>query len=122
MNFESNAAKTIAALVVLNAALFVSHHVPAQRLYTPAVQASIASNNVEMCKAKAEMRIAAHQAAMEARAQAREAARQAKRARRDMKQAAAMAPSASQAKARTTITEYVRCIVSSGVRTIVGGI
>ncbi len=118
MNFESNAAKTIAALMVLNVGLFVSNHASVTALaHSPAVRASVAAQRSEICKARVEARMAA----MQARLQARAAVREAVRARREVKQAAAMAPSASSIKTRTTVTDYVRCIISSGIRSVSGG-
>jgi len=118
MNLESNAAKTIAALVVLNAGLLIANHVPAKVLHAPAMQAQAVSQGAELCKVRTEAR----KAAMEARFQARAAAREMVRARRQVKQAAVMAPNASPVKCRTTVTDYVRCIVSSGMRTLASGI
>ena len=119
MNLESNAAKTIAALVVLNAGLFVSYNLPVKALpVTPAVQASAVAPRAEVCKVRTEARMAA----MEARMQARAVAREMVRARREAKQAAAMAPSATPVRSRTSVTDYVRCIVSSGIRSISSGI
>ncbi len=118
MNFESNAAKTIAALVVLNIGLFVSHHAPVKGLRSPVVQASVMQQRAEICKA----RIEARKAAMEARLHARAAAREMVRARRQASQAAVMAPSASATKCRTSVTDYVRTLVSSGMRTLASGI
>ncbi len=115
MNLESNAAKTIAALVVLNVGLAVSHYVPVKVLRTPVVQAQVASQRAEICKARTEAR----RAALEARLQVRAAAREMVRARR---QATVMAPSASPAKCSMSVTDYVRSIVSSGVRTLASGI
>jgi len=118
MNLESNAAKTIAALVVLNVGLFVAHHVPVKVLRTPVVQAQVASQKAEICKVRTQARMAA----MEARLQARAAAREMVRARRQARQAAVIAPNVSPTKCRTTVTDYVRCIVSSGMRTLASGI
>ncbi len=118
MNLESNAAKTIAALVVLNAGLLVSHHVPVKGLHAPAVQATVISHKAEMCK----VQIEARHAAMQARTQARMAQREVARARRQMAQAAVMAPNANSTKCRTSVTDYVRYIVASGIRTLASGI
>jgi hypothetical protein len=123
MNLQSNAAKTIAALVVLNAGLFVSHHVPATvRAQGPEIQAQAAATRGEACKARAE----AHKAAIEARSQARVAVREIVRAqiqaRRDAVRAARTSPSVSPVKARSSVTDYVKCILSSGARAMTGGI
>ncbi|ABF39587.1 hypothetical protein Acid345_0582 [Candidatus Koribacter versatilis Ellin345] len=118
MNLESNAAKTIAALAVLNIGLFFSHHVPVKAIYTPTVQASVVSQRAEMCKVRTEARLAA----MEARLQARAAAREMVRARRQVKQATVMAPNATPTKCNMSVTDYVRGIVSSGMRTLASGI
>jgi hypothetical protein len=127
MNLESNGSKAIAILVVINAGLFISHQANRIVSRAPVVNASIASTHGEMCKAQAEARIAAMQARMQAREAARQASRAQKQIQRDAKHASAaatqsMAPTASRNnKVQTTVTDYVRCIVSSGVRSIMSG-
>lgn len=125
MNLNTNGAKAIAALVVLNAGLFLSHH----RLLSvvhgqsgPAIRAQIAASRSEICKAQT----AAHMAAMEARMQARVAQREAMRARRQVQRdavhAAVMAPSSASVKTHTSVTDYVRCILASSKRAVNGGV
>jgi hypothetical protein len=122
MNLESNGAKAIAALVVLNAGLFLSHHRVLASVHSPSIQAQIAATQTEMCK----VRVEARKAAMEARMQARVAQREAMKARRqalqDASRAAVMAPSAATPKAHTSITDYVHCLVTSSKRAVTGGV
>ena len=125
MNLNTNGAKAIAALVVLNAGLFLSHHRMLAVVHGqpgPAIHAQIAAGRAELCKAQA----AAHMAALEARMQARFAQREAMKARKQAKQdamhAAAMAPSSASVKTHTTVTDYVRCILTSSKRAVNGGI
>jgi hypothetical protein len=122
MNLNSNGAKTIAALVVLNAGLFVSHYRPIAMVHGQAIQAQLASSQTEICKVRTE----AHKAAMQARMQAKVARREAIRARKQVQQdathAAVMAPNSASAKTRTTVTDYVHCILSSSKRAVNGGI
>jgi hypothetical protein len=125
MNLNTNGAKAIAALVVLNAGLFLSHHRVLAVVHGqsgPAIRAQIAASRAEICKAQT----AARMAATEARTQARVAQREAMKARRqvqgDAVHAAVMAPSSASVKTRTTVTDYVRCILSSSKRAVNGGI
>ena len=125
MNLNTNGAKAIAALVVLNAGLFLSHHRILGVVHGqsgPAIQAQIAASRAEVCK----VQTAAHMAAMEARMQARVAQREAMKARKQVQQdavhAAAMAPSSASVKTHTTVTDYVRCILTSSRRAVNGGI
>ena len=122
MDLNTNGAKAIVALVALNAGLMVSHHhnLPKAGVQHPVVVAANV-NSAEICKAQAEARKAAleaRKAGLEARYQARVAARQ---VTRDVVHAAAMAPMSGAAKTRTSITDYVHCLVSSGTRSINSG-
>lgn len=119
MDLNSNGARAIAALIVVNAGLFVSHHSFTFCSPTRSVRAEVMAARGEACKARAE----AHVAALEARVQARAAAREMVKARIQLSQeahhAAAMAPTA--ARTHTTIHDYVQCLLNSGVRSVVSG-
>lgn len=116
---NQNAATTIAALLVLNAGLFVSNHARDMRAHA-ATRAEVVSAKSEACKARMEARAAA----LKARIEARQAARDAVRARRDARNEALrvirFAPATSTANPRVSLTDYVHCIVNSGVRSLVG--
>ena len=118
MKLNNNAATTIAALLVLNVGLFVSNHERVVRANT-GIQASAVHANAEACQARAEARAAAMQARLEARRMVREAVRAQIDAQREARRAAVMAP-ATSTNVHTTVTDYVRCIVTSGVRTLAG--
>lgn len=122
MNLNSNASKAIAVLVLLNAGIFAAHHKPMAGIHTPVVRAQVMEARGTACKARAEARVAA----MEARIQAREAAREAAHARVqvqvDAARAAAMAPAVISTRSHTGLTDYVRCILNSGTRSVNGGI
>jgi hypothetical protein len=117
MNLNTNAATTIAALLVLNAGLFVSNHTRVARANAPAMQADAAHASAEACRAKAEAHTAALQARLEARRIVREATQARIEAQRDAARAAVMAP-ANSTHVHTSVTDYVRCIIVSGVRTL----
>ncbi len=121
MDFNTNSARAIAAMIALNAGLLVSHHAPRIALHSPAVWAGVSADSAEICKAQAE----AHKAALQARLQARTAVREMMQARRQVRQdvsrAAIMAPMAANAKVHNSITDYVHCLLSSGVRSITSG-
>jgi hypothetical protein len=117
MNLNNNAVTTIAALLVLNAGLFVSNHSRIVRANTPEMQANAIHANAEACRAKAEARAAALQARLETRRMVRDAVRA--RVQRNVARAAVMAPS-NQAQMHISVTDYVRCLVSTGVRTFTG--
>ncbi len=125
MNLNTNGAKAIAALVVLNAGLFLSHHRVLAVVHgqpAPAIQAQIAAGRAEVCKAQTAARMAAMEARIQARVAQREAMRARKQVRQDAVHAAAMAPSSAGVKTRTTVTDYVHCILSSSKRAVNGGI
>lgn len=122
MNLNTNAAKMVAALVVLNAGLFASHSLPTITAPGRAIQAQLVSARTEICKARTEARMAALDARLQARAARREALRTRRQVQQDMKRAATMAPTSTNGKTRTSISDYVHCLVTSGVRTVVSGI
>jgi hypothetical protein len=122
MNLNTNGAKAIAALVALNAGIFLSHHVPMHERRGPAVQAELIATRAEICKARTEARMAAYQARMQTRAAAREALKARKQIQQETAHAAAMAPTSAVARTHSTITSYVHCILASGVRSVNGGI
>lgn len=116
---NQNAATTIAALLVLNAGLFVSNH--ARDMHARAeTRADVVSARTEACKARMEARAAAQTARIEARQAAREAIRARRDAQEETLRAIKIAPATALAKPRVSLTDYVHCIVNSGVRSIVG--
>lgn len=124
MNLNTNGAKAIAVLLVLNAGLFVSHHhVSIDGVRGPlAVNSELAATRAQVCKARTEARTAA----MEARIQSRMAAREMEMARKQMQadaaRAAHMAPTSAPAATHTMVKDYVRCLVTSGMRSMSSGI
>ena len=121
MDLKTNGAKTIAALIALNAGLLFSHHLPMTHATAPKVQAKMAAHG-EMCKAKQEAHLAAMQARIEARQAVREAMRARKEAIAEAAHAAATAPRTNASKVQNSVSGYVHCLVSSGVRSIVSGV
>ena len=109
---NQNAATTIAALLVLNAGLFVSNQARDLGVHA-ATRAQVTAARAEACKAKIEARAAA----VGARIEARQAAREAIRVRHEVQKAAMMAPASS--RPRVSVADYVRCVVNSSVRSIV---
>ena len=117
MNLETNGAKMIAALLVLNGGLFVSHHVP----QTCGAKAHLMASRAELCEARAEAHLAAIEARMEARAAARELAKASKQMRKDAVRAALMSPAPMSPRSRVSISDYVHCLLSSGTQSITSG-
>jgi hypothetical protein len=122
MNLNTNGAKAIAALLALNAGIFIAHHPPGIGVHGPAMQAQVLATRAEICKARTEARMAALQARMQARLAAREALKARKQMQQDVAHAAAMAPTSAGAKTHSTITGSVHCLLSSGVRSVNGGV
>ena len=113
MDLNTNGARAIAALFALNAGLMFSHHSMLVSAHRPVVLAKTV-NSGQLCKATMQAHEAALRARYEARAAAREVTRQAVRA-------AIMAPTTSTAKSRASVTGYVKCMASSGTRSMNGG-
>ena len=130
VNLNTNGTKAIALLVVLNGGLFLSHHLPMAGVHGPLeVNAGVASARAEASCARTQaqaetkcVRSQARMAAQEARNELRSALRQMTQARRQASHAAAMAPSSAQARTHTTMRDYVHCIVTSGMRSVAGGV
>lgn len=122
MNLNTNGAKAIAALVVLNAGLFITQHAPLVSAHGTALRASVAAGQAQICKARTEARVAALQARLQARAAQREALRARRQMQKDAAHAATMAPSSASSIRRTTVTDYVHCLLTSGTRTVSGGV
>lgn len=123
MNLESNGAKAIAALIVLNAGLFLSHHRVLASTHSPSLQARIAATQTEICKVRTEARKAAFEARLQARTAQREATKARRQAQQDATRAAMMAPSSAiSSQARTSITDYVHCLLTSSKRSVNGGV
>lgn len=113
MDLNTNGARTIAALVVLNAGLLISHHSLAVNAHRPVVFAKTV-NSGQLCKATMQ----AHEAALVARYQARQAARE---VTRQAVRAAMIAPTNQAARSHSSVTSYVKCMANSGTRSINGG-
>jgi hypothetical protein len=104
---------------VLNTVLFVSNHARSVRASTPEMQANAIHARADACRARTEAYAAATQARLEVRRIVREATRTRVQAQRDAARAAVMAPG-NPAQVHTSVTDYVRCIVTTGVRTLAG--
>jgi hypothetical protein len=118
MNLETNGAKMIAALLVLNGGLFVSHYTPK----ACGAEANLMASRAQICEARATARLAAMEARFEARAAARELAKASKQMRKDAVRAALLAPPPPvTGKSRVSISDYVHCLLSSGNQSIIGG-
>jgi hypothetical protein len=117
MNLKTNGAKMIAALLVLNGGLFVSHYVPKGC----GAKAHLMASRAELCEARAEARLAAMEARIEARAAARELAKASKQMRKDALRAALTAPAPAPVKSRVSISDYVHCLLNSGNQSITSG-
>ena len=122
MNLNSNGARSVAALVVLNAGLFLSHHAPIVFAHRPAVQAQTMATRAQICAAQVQAKAAAAEARAQARVAAREMTRAQKQLQRDAWHAAIMAPTPSSCRSRTSLTDYVRSLGSYGSRSVTGGI
>jgi|SRR5581483_6432836 len=125
MNLNTNGAKTIAALVVLNVGLFVSQHATLARVqvfHLRAHEVGLHAPQADICAARAE----AHAAAIQARLQAQMAQKAAEQARKQMEQnlhhVALMAPSSTGLQSYDSLTKCVRSLVTSTGQSINGGI
>ncbi len=120
MDLNTNGARAIAILVALNAGLLFTHlpmHVAAQR----PMLAIKSVNSGQICQVKLEAqktKLEARKAAFEARYQVRVAARE---ITRQAVRAAMMAPTSATPKPRSSVTDYVHCMASSGTRSMYGG-